>query len=379
MSALARALQEKLATRADSLFKSRDNLPSLSHVQVTNTIAAKLDILAKGLELNPFNKHGHLVHKLQPISQEDIQPALVICSQAMECEQPSCDKGSLRQETRDRDVPRVTLIKGTEIISKVQVLVGKCSSCKTNYYGDHHRVLKNARTDTWDKAYLNSAQYLKIGQTVWCDRFFSNAVLNGIYNFHASASAYAQFWNDSFWEKQQVKGSKISRRQVWQAFVQESLRKMAQLSEVNLLLPDALPIDQVTKQAFLILGAKGVIRNADNHQCSECTHEYKSVADTIEQQDLSQDPAALLGVDEHQEVPALIGEDAALVAHDAIVGREASIGAETQEDVDMHGSDEASDEWAPVKMVILDGIVMGHTVCIILFFVCFLMLRLCFC
>jgi hypothetical protein len=71
--------------------------------------------------------------------------------------------------------------------------------------------------------YLNSAKYLKVGQTVWVDRTFANAVVNGTYNFHASASAFAEFWNASFWSTQSTKSRRVSHHQVWQAFVQESV------------------------------------------------------------------------------------------------------------------------------------------------------------
>ena len=370
ITALSRAVQEKLGERADTLFRQKEDRNSLSHIQVTTTIATKLDTLAKGLHLSPYNNQGHLIKRLDSISDESIQPALVVCPKSVECEQATCQKGSLYQESRDRDIPRVTLIKGTQLICGVQVLVAKCARCKTSYHADHQRILHSSRTDSWNRAYLNNATYLKIGQAVWVDRNFSKAVLNGIYNFHASSSAYAQFWNESFWEIQETSAPRISHRQVWQAFVQESVRKMAQLSKVDLLLSDGLPIAEVTKHAFRLLGSKGIIKCAEDHSCTECTHEYKATADTIRREDARQDPAALLGVDEHQDVPLLQGENADLAAQDAAIARATQIGLEI-EDVEMQGSDESSaassdepsNDFAPIKMVVLDGIVMGHTVC----------------
>ena len=46
-------------------------------------------------------------------------------------------------------------------------------------------------------------------------------------------------------------------------------------------LPDGLGIDDVTNEAFAVLGANGIIRIADRYQCSECTQEYKATADLI--------------------------------------------------------------------------------------------------
>jgi hypothetical protein len=125
------------------------------------------------------------------------------------------------------------------------------------------------------KLYLNSAKYLKVGQNIWVDHTFSGAVLNGTYHFHASVTAFSEFWNMSFWSTQKTNSSKVSRRQVWQAFIQESVRKVASGSGFDLELPDRLPIAEVTKHTFNILGEQGIIRSAEGHACSECTHEYK--------------------------------------------------------------------------------------------------------
>src|ERR1700733_10621407 len=50
--------------------------------------------------------------------------------------------------------------------------------------------------------------------------------------------------------------------QVWQAFVQESVRSIAAMSGSDLVLPDGLAIDEVTKEAFKVLGAYGRIAAA---------------------------------------------------------------------------------------------------------------------
>lgn len=113
------------------------------------------------------------------------------------------------------------------------------------------------------------------------DQLFSNGVVNGIYSFHASAAAYAKYWNDSFWKQQSDQVKSISCRQVWQAFTQETIRSIAAASNYDLILSDNLKIDEVTKEAIFILGNNGLITAASNHSCSECTHEYKQTADTL--------------------------------------------------------------------------------------------------
>src|SRR6202034_675736 len=131
--------------------------------------------------------------------------------------------------------------------------------------------------DGGTKVYLNNAKYLKVGQSVWVDCVFSGGVINGIYHFHASSSAFAEFWNDTFWSSQKTQSRKISRRQIWHTFVQESMRMVAKSSGVTLEMENGIPIQEVTKQAFIQLGDNGVINCAQNHSCSECTHKYKKL------------------------------------------------------------------------------------------------------
>lgn len=152
------------------------------------------------------------------------------------------------------------------------------------------------------RVYLNSAKYLKVGQSLWVDRAFSNTVLNGMYSFHASASAFTEFWNNSSWSLHGGNAKKITRRQIWQSFVQESMRSIAAVSNINVELQDGLTIDEVTKEAFSLLGENGIIRAADQHACGECTQEYKSAEDMLP----NADPAGIVGVDGNRAIPGLV-------------------------------------------------------------------------
>ncbi len=115
------------------------------------------------------------------------------------------------------------MIKGTAIYKDVPVLTGQCSKCTTLYSADHERVVQNAVRKECTSVYLNSALYLKIGQSLWVDRIFSTAVLNAMYSFHASSSAYVEFWNNSFGSTDKENEYQITCWQVWQSFVQESV------------------------------------------------------------------------------------------------------------------------------------------------------------
>ena len=233
-------------------------------------IATKLDALAKLLDLTPYKggrKHNN--GKLQPISHQEIQPVLAICPNSVNCEDMDCEACGLLQSTEIRDIPLVTLIKGTTVHKDVMVLGGKCPKCKNTYQADHDRLTKEDRDAT--RVYVNSAKYLKVGQKTWADRSFASAVLNGMYSFHASASAYTKFWNNSYGALKGETVAKITQCQVWQAFIQESIRMVAAESKINLEIRDGLSISDKTKQAFAKLGNQGIIPLAKGHTCSKCS------------------------------------------------------------------------------------------------------------
>jgi len=345
MNALSRALSNHLEDDTKRLFHHSERQSYQTDERITNAMGIKLDALSKLLGLNPF-QNGKFQQKLKPVDESIIHPIYVICPEALECETELCSGHYLNQNTRDRDIPQVTLIKGGKSFKNTHVLSGKCSKCDGIYYADHESAYQSPANKTRNKYYLNSAKYLKVGQNLWVDRIFSAAVVNGVYSFHASTSAFAEFWNETF-------QTKVSRRQVWHTFVQETIRKVAQASNTALELKDGLPIDEVTKHAFQQLGENGIVRSAENHFCSECTHDYKQTADRI----TGDDPAAVVGIDENQSVPGLTGPDADLATRDAAQAR---YDAENSMLIDQTS---ASTGAAPVKMVVLDGIVMGPTVC----------------
>ena len=143
-------------------------------------LSLKLDAFAKLLNLHPYDEHGHLQKKLQLISHKLIQPVYVLCPKSMECETVNCNSRALHQKTPTWDIPQVTLIKNSVIHNNVFVLTGECSNCKTKYSADHEQAIEVGETNQYNRVYLNSAQYLKIGQSVWVDWVFFHGVLNSI-------------------------------------------------------------------------------------------------------------------------------------------------------------------------------------------------------
>ena len=360
---MARDVIHRLDNRLEDVFLHQDQPPNLN--QKVTKIALRLDGFASLLGLKSFNSNGTFNRKLSPVSYDRIRGIPIICPSSMYCMNSACERYVLLQSSKLEDIPLVTLIKDNNIFRDVPVLTGKCSTCQTIYHADHDRF--KDRFGIWNKTYLNSARYLKVGQSVWVDRAFSHGVINGMYNFHASAAAYTQYWNDSLLaENSQFQ---LSRRHVWQAFVQESIRLVAKVNGTELDLQDNISIDSVTKAAFRELGNKGILQSGLNHSCSQCSQPHKAMADRVD----NDDPAAVAGVDDNHGVPELIGDNAQESAEDTARARQEA--QQRRADIEAHRSqqDEAMDvddtpanppANAPVNMVIIDGIVMGPTVCI---------------
>jgi hypothetical protein len=328
---LGTAVKKRLDEENTPLLEEFDMDAEGSEKKAAIAIGLKLDALAKVLGLYPINKSGKFKRKLKPVSHKQVQPIYTLCPNTARCQTLSCDRRALYQLTKSRDVPLVRLIKNFTVYDNTPVYSGHCKKCKTIYYTDHERAPAPYDNEKNERVYLNTAKYIKIGQNLWVDRAFSSAVLGGMYTFHASAAAYTEFWNNSF----DIDGnSGVSRRQVWQAFVQESIRLVASASNSDLTIMDGLAIDEVTKEAYNVLGENGFIRSADQHSCPECTQKYKRSADVIAVGDIN--VADMVGMEDRQ--PAIEG----------------------QAELEQH-ADEPSTA-APVKMVVVDGIVMGHTV-----------------
>ena len=112
----------------------------------------------------------------------------------------------------------MTLIKGTDVYHDVQLLSGCFGKCRTIYYADHEHIPASEGIEAM-KFFLNSANYLKVGQKLWVNCEFSPPVLNAMYDLHASASGWTNFFNDTYSNE----GFKVSQHHIWAAFIKESI------------------------------------------------------------------------------------------------------------------------------------------------------------
>ncbi len=331
--AFASAVHAKLDHNINQLFQLNINADSNKQQLIKDT-ASKLDELAEVLELTPYRKKKFQA-KLKPMSYDNIRGVHLICPHTMTCTTASCKKQGLAQATKERDIPKSTLIQGISIYKNVSVLTGQCMKCSVLYTADHETT---GTSDAKKRFYCNDATFLKIGQNLWVDRVFAASIINATYHFHASPSAIAEFWSTSY-------GEKVTRRHIWATFVQESTRVLSNACKIDFEVDDKLSIENVTTSAYNILGGEGCIQAAMEHTCEKCTQPYKSTADIIP--GAHTDPAAVVDNDEGEDVPGLeqIPEHIAdNVAHNPNV-------------------DAMEVDAAPVKMIVLDGIVMGPTHC----------------
>ena len=161
-----------------------------------------------------------------------------------------------------------------------------------------------------------------------------------VHSHWASTAAYAEFWTNSYGKAHSVK---VPRHQIWQTFIQESIRGVSQALGITFESNNNPSIAELTHKAYDSLGENGGIRLSDGHACSECTQDYKATADYIPQ---NNDPAAILGVDNDGPVPALAKEIPNLAN---IPNLTPNTGPTTVN--------------SPVKMVVMDGIIMGPAHC----------------
>ncbi|KAF9488994.1 hypothetical protein BDN71DRAFT_1377636, partial [Pleurotus eryngii] len=347
MAAFVRAIKDKLQTIFDTFFLSGDNHKLCTVKSQTTILGKKLDSLCQFLDLYTHNDKRQLCHKLLPISTSSIQPIIIITPPVMGCSSAGCHGHGLTQYLCDHDISKVTLLCGSECFEKVSVLAGRCPKCSTMFWADHESFIDNNRQLA---LYLPNAKYLKVGKQVWVDHIVSKAIVNANYSFHASTAAITEFWNYLFVQPSGASFT-LTCRQVWKAFVVESICLLAGFSNSTMIFMDNLKISELVTAAYLDLGDGGIICSAVGHSFDECCHAFKDVADVIPNQD--DDPAALAGHDENHDVLEYAGPAVAAAVADAEamdVDNVLADGApELAGGVALHTN-------ADVRMIVIDGI-----------------------
>ena len=166
IKSLSRAVYVKMNSNASTLLHESDQYEGISENHIISNLATKLDKLAQHLDLIKYNKKGHLKSALKPISYQAIEAVHIICPESYQCVTSECEFRSLVQTTKQRDIPLVTFVKNNTIHKNVPVLTGRCPNCTTLYSADHERSPEIDEENHFTKLYLNSAKYIKVGQSV---------------------------------------------------------------------------------------------------------------------------------------------------------------------------------------------------------------------
>ena len=96
MNSLARAIQRQISERKlKTLFKKKELPEDLIGEESKEAMSAKLNSFATLLGLNPFGSDGKFIQKLAPVSNNNIQPILVLCPTSYECMDIQCQPRSL--------------------------------------------------------------------------------------------------------------------------------------------------------------------------------------------------------------------------------------------------------------------------------------------
>ncbi|KAF9497950.1 hypothetical protein BDN71DRAFT_1504370, partial [Pleurotus eryngii] len=222
----------------DTLFLPGDNHKLCTVKSQTTILGKKLNTLCQFLDLYTHNDKHQLCHKLLPISTSSIQPIIIITPPVMGCSSAGCHGHGLTQYLRDHDISKVTLLCGSECFEKVLVLAGRWPKCSTMFWADHKSFTDNSRQLA---LYLPNTKYLKVGTQVWVDHIVSKAIVNANYSFHASTAAITEFWNYLFVQPSGASFT-LTCRQVWKAFVLESIHLLAGFSNSTMIFMDNLKI-----------------------------------------------------------------------------------------------------------------------------------------
>lgn len=309
----------------------------LQHLPATNVLPSSCSdkpvALVKAMEalveLAQLEQYTQTGGSIPSIDESSIEPCTFLTPTRTSCRVGRCAGVALKLQGRERDIPNITLIRGTQVSHKAYVIAGTCLNCKSIYYTDHstHSNTENVT----ERYYTSTAPFLKIGQSIWVDRQFSSSVLNGLYSF-ASASSFVEFWLRSFWP-----GGKLTRRHIWQSFVQTSVREVAGDINEHFIIPDKCNIAQVVQHANVRLTKIGSVPIGDTHKCDECSKPYQAP-----QMRVNIDPAATLGIDR--------------------VGQAAPAMRDNAERDAPEGATQMQPSWKDVRMRVIDGIVMGPLV-----------------
>lgn len=351
---------------ARMIIERLDNQPPDQYLRISSdllkdstfpTIDAKIMKLTESLEhliermgLAPTRVHGgdYKEHYQSNILHEqDISPVTVLTSEKNYCVKCSANKidSSLKVAPKNEEIPSITVIEGVKVIAGATVVAGKCERCKSIYYPDHDSYSDVNDATKRLKFFRPNCNFLKIGRNLWADRQFAQALTNGLYSF-SSITSYAAYWTKSYWPSNIV--GTLTRRNVWSCFIQHSIREMVNaIPRAAFLTPAKMSIKDTTKLAYQLLGQDGEIPGARDHECDECAQDY--MAPQLAQ--IHNGAAAVLGVDNAGPAPVQGDQNADVV--------DAMGQAPTAPPPHRTTRTRAQPK---VNMVVLDGIVMGHSV-----------------
>jgi len=102
----------------------------------TSAMIIAVDKVATTLGYQSYTSDGKKLRTLKPVNLQKLQPIHMIVPKPSECQTETCEPYAIKRHTISRDIPQVTLLKGSEVIKYAYVLQGKCAHCNTIYAAD---------------------------------------------------------------------------------------------------------------------------------------------------------------------------------------------------------------------------------------------------
>lgn len=260
----------KLATLFPNSVSFSKNKKTLSISEQTQ-LAIQLNSFIELLGLTSMDQNNDF-QPIATISQAEIKPIHFICPSTAVCESAGCHSRHLNRLKLESKVSVIIPFTTYTAIA----LGGRCEKCGVIYYADH-KSFSSLDPEQPPMEYINSAHFLKIGQTIWTTWEFANMILQAMYSFHGSAATIMDFYN-------RISSSgkfQVTRRHIWQAFAQISIRLISEHTKRKFTLPSRADPKRLLDEAYSQLGNQGVI--CLSHYCDACTHKsvYQEGEETL--------------------------------------------------------------------------------------------------
>jgi CxC5 like cysteine cluster associated with KDZ transposases len=238
------------------------------------------ELLGRNTYPATYATHGNDPPPLPPsLPDLDREIPELLLTPHIECTSPGCNRTRLRKVQREAQVSKAILIRNMVPVS-IYHIGATCGGCNKWYWADSATTAETSFGQR-NRIYDPDADELFLGKNLYGDRQFSRFVENTIYYCHGSFSGISKVFSDTFgqliagssWDSP-AQHSTLQGKHVWQAFLQNSIRKISSAQGICFTTPAKAKPSVIAESAWITLGNKGVLPRGLSHGCVECTHPH---------------------------------------------------------------------------------------------------------